>query len=129
MNEAMYQLKKAYYSKYGKLYDKYSYRPGLTVNDIRRLERLRQLTVEDLEKDEDSEYMAERAEKNYMVFLKSLILRKRVLKSAISGENLTNKPIFNEKALDYIGCIEGYDFQQNAADQIYLFMMIQSKRQ
>jgi hypothetical protein len=84
MNEAMYQLKKAYYSKYGKLYDKYSYRPGLTVNDIRRLERLRQLTVEDLEKDEDSEYMAERAEKNYMVFLKSLILRKRVLKSAIS---------------------------------------------
>lgn len=122
MNEAMYQLKKAYYNKHGKLYDKYSYRPGLTVNDIRRLERVRQLTVEDLEKDEDSDYMAERAEKKLYGIFEELNIEKRSLEdSNFGGENLMNKPILNDKLLDYIGCIEGYDFQHNAADQIFLF--------
>ncbi|WP_336960286.1 hypothetical protein [Chryseobacterium contaminans] len=122
MNEVMYQLKKAYFNKHGKLYDKYSYRPGLTVNDIRRLERLRQLTVEDLEKDEDSEYMAERAAKKlYGIFEELNIEKKSLEDSDFGGENLINKPSLNEKPLDYICCIEGYDFQQNAADQIFLF--------
>lgn len=122
MNEAMYQLKKAYFNKHGKLYDKYSYRPGLTVDDVRRLERLRQLTVEDLEKDEDSEYMAERAEKKLHGIFEELNIEKKSLEASnFGGENLMNIPALNEKPLDYIGCIEGYDFQQNAADQIFLF--------
>ncbi|SDI29697.1 hypothetical protein [Chryseobacterium jejuense] len=122
MNEAMYQLKKAYYNKHGKLYDKYSYRPGLIVDDIRRLERLRQLTVEDLEKDEDSDYMVERAEKKlYGIFEELNIEKKSLEDSNFGGENLMNKPTLNEELLDYIACIEGYDFQQNAADQIFLF--------
>lgn len=122
MNEAMYQLKKAYYNKHGKLYDKYSDRPGLTVYDIRRLERLRQLTVEDLEKDENSEYMMERAEKKLHGIFEELNIEKKSLEdSNFGGENLINKPTLNEKLLDYIACIEGYDFQQNAADQIFLF--------
>ncbi len=122
MNEAMYQLKKAYYNKHGKLYDKYSYRPGLTVDDIRRLERLRQLTVEDLEKDEDSDYMAERAEKKLYGIFEELNTEKKSLEdSDFGGENLMNKPTLNNKLLDYIACVEGYDFQQNAADQIFLF--------
>ncbi|MGE8555414.1 MAG: hypothetical protein ACN6OB_15955 [Chryseobacterium jejuense] len=122
MNEAMYQLKKAYYNKHGKLYDKYAYRAGLTVNDIRRLERLRQLTVEDLEKDEDSEYMVERAEqKLYGIFEELNIEKKSLEDSNFSGGNLMNTPMLNNKLLDYIACIEGYDFQENAADQIFLF--------
>lgn len=122
MNEAMYQLKKAYYNKHGKLYDKYSYRPGLTVDDIRRLERLRALTVEDLEKDEDSDYMVERAGKKlYGIFEELNIEKKSLEDSNFSGENLMNKPTLNDQLLDYIACVEGYDFQQNAADQIFLF--------
>ncbi|AZA76195.1 hypothetical protein EG347_00950 [Chryseobacterium sp. G0186] len=122
MNEAMYQLKKAFFNKHGKLYDKYSYRPGLTVDDIRRLERLRQLTVEDLEKDEDSEYMAEKAENRLHGIFEELNTEKKNLEeSNFGGDNLINKPIHNNKILDYIGCIEGYDFQEHAADQIYLF--------
>ncbi|MFP3595038.1 hypothetical protein SB689_24140, partial [Chryseobacterium sp. SIMBA_038] len=38
MNEVMYQLKKEYYQKHNKLYDKDFNRPGLEVYDIRRLE-------------------------------------------------------------------------------------------
>ncbi|UHO40671.1 hypothetical protein H5J24_12350 [Chryseobacterium capnotolerans] len=122
MNEAMYQLKKAYFNKHGKLYDKYSYRPGLTIEDIRRLERLRQLTVEDLEKDEDSEYMVERAEQKVYGIFEELNIEKNSLEdSNFGGENLMNKPTLNNQLLDYIACIEGYDFQQNAADQIFLF--------
>lgn len=122
MNEAMYELKKAYYNKHGKLYDKYSYRPGLTVDDIRRLERLRQLTVEDLEKDEHSDYMIERAVNKLYGIFEELNTEKNSLEdSNFGGENLTNKPYLNEKLLDYIACIEGYDFQENAADQIFLF--------
>lgn len=122
MNEAMYQLKKAFFNKHGKLYDKYSYRPGLTVDDIRRLERLRQLTVEDLEKDEDSEYMVEKAEnKLYGIFEELNIEKKDLEECNFGGDNLINKPVHNDKILDYIGCIEGYDFQEHAADQIYLF--------
>ncbi|MGU3374807.1 hypothetical protein [Chryseobacterium sp. M5A1_1a] len=122
MNEAMYQLKKAFFNKHGKLYDKYSYRPGLTVDDIRRLERLRQLTVEDLEKDEDSEYMVEKAENKLHGIFEELNIEKKDLEECnFGGDNLINKPIHNDKILDYIGCIEGYDFQEHAADQIYLF--------
>lgn len=122
MNEAMYQLKKAYFNKHGKLYDKYSYRPGLTIEDIRRLERLRQLTVEDLEKDEDSDYMVERAEqKLYGIFEELNIEKKSLENSNFGGENLMNKPTLDGQLLDYIACMEGYDFQQNAADQIFLF--------
>lgn len=122
MNEAMYQLKKAYFNKHGKLYDKYSYRPGLTIEDIRRLERLRQLTVEDLEKDEDSKYMVERAEQKVYGIFEELNIEKNSLEdSNFGGENLMNKPTLNNQLLDYIACIEGYDFQQNAADQIFLF--------
>lgn len=122
MNDAMYQLKKAFFNKHGKLYDKYSYRPGLTVDDIRRLERLRQLTVEDLEKDEDSDYMVERAEKKLYGIFEELNTGKNNLEDCnFGGENLISKPIHEGKLLNYIGCMEGYDFQQNAADQIYLF--------
>ncbi|MCQ9637391.1 hypothetical protein MP477_20775 [Chryseobacterium sp. WG23] len=35
MNEAMYQLKREYYQKHNKLYDKDCYRAGLMVDDIR----------------------------------------------------------------------------------------------
>lgn len=122
MNEAMYQLKKAYFNKHGKLYDKYSYRPGLTIEDIRRLERLRKLTVEDLEKDEDSDYMVERAEQKVYGIFEELNIEKNSLEdSKFGGENLMNKPSLNNQLLDYIACIEGYDFQQSAADQIFLF--------
>lgn len=37
------------------------------------------------------------------------------------GGNLISKPVHNGKLLNYIACLEGYDFQQNAADHIYLF--------
>lgn len=122
MNDAMYQLKKAFFNKHGKLYDKYFHRQGLTVKDIRRLERLRQLTVEELEKDEDSDYMAERAEKKlYGVFEELNTDKKNLEDCNFGGENLISKPMHEGKLLDYIGCIEGYDFQQNAADQIYIF--------
>lgn len=122
MNDAMYQLKKAYFQKHGKLYDKYAYRAGLTVNDIRRLERLRQLTVEDLEKYEDSDYMVERnAAKIHGIFDELNTEGIPLEDSSFGGDNLMNIPTHNGKALDYIGCIEGYDFQQNAADHIYLF--------
>lgn len=122
MNDAMYQLKKAYFNKHRQLYDKYAYRSGLTVNDIRRLERLRQLTPEDLEKDENSEYMEERNAAKIHGIFDELNSEKKILEDCnFDGCNLISKPAHNGKPLDYIGCIEGYDFQQSSADHIYLF--------
>ncbi|MCQ9639575.1 hypothetical protein MP478_09240 [Chryseobacterium sp. WG14] len=123
MNEAMYQLKREYYQKHNKLYDKDCYRPGLMVDDIRRLERLRRLTVEDLEKDDYSEYAEERLQKKmYGVFDELNTDSLPLEETHFGGDNLTEKPYKNNHTLmDYIGCIEGYDFQNTAADQLYLF--------
>ncbi|MDR6525251.1 hypothetical protein J2787_000621 [Chryseobacterium rhizosphaerae] len=123
MNEAMYQLKKEYYQKHNKLYDKDSYRPGLMVDDIRRLERLRKLTVEDLEKDDYSEYAEERLQKKvYEVFDELNTASLPVEETHFGADNLIEKPYKNDDTLmDYIGCMEGYDFQNSAADLLYLF--------
>lgn len=122
MNDAMYQLKKAYYQTHGKLYDKDAYRPGLEVWDIRRLERLRKLTAEDLEKDELSAYFAERlAQKTHGVFEELNIESLPLEDCKFGGDNLIEKPFHNGKLLPYIASMEGYDYQLHAADQLYLF--------
>ena len=122
MNEAMYQLKKKYYQKHGQLYDKDSNRPGLSVDDIRRLERLRKLTVEDLEQDDFSEYLKERIENKILGIFEEINRDKLPLEDCnFGGENLIEKPLHNGKLLPYIASLEGYDFQQSAADQLFLF--------
>lgn len=122
MNDAMYQLKKQYYQKNGYLYNRSSYRPGLEVWDIRRLERLRKLTVGDLEKDELSDYFAERLEKKIYGVFEELNTKSLPLEDCnFSGENLIEKPYYNGKLLPYIASIEGYDYQLHAADQLFLF--------
>lgn len=122
MNEAMYQLKKNYYQKHGQLYDKNQYRPGLEVDDIRRLERLRQITVENLEQDKESDYLKERLEKKLYGIFEELNTEKLPLEDCnFGGENLINKPYHNNQILPYIACVEGYDFQKCSADQVFLF--------
>lgn len=123
MNETMYQLKKEYYQKHNKLYDKDNDRPGLMVDDIRRLERLRQLTVEDLEKDNDSEYLVERLQKKVLGIFDELNTASLSLEEThFGGDNLIDKPYKKDNIImDYIGCLEGYDFQNAAADLLYLF--------
>lgn len=123
MNGAMYQLKKEYYQKHNKLYDKDFNRPGLEVYDIRRLERLRKLTVEDLEKDNESEYAEERLQNKIFGIFEELNTNALPLEECnFGGENLIEKPFKPDGTLmDYIACLEGYDFQQNSADQVFLF--------
>lgn len=122
-NQAMYQLKKSYYKTFGKLYDKDFDRPGLTVNGIRKLERILKLTVEDLNKDKDSDYIADRQKKKINDVISEINRDNLPLDNCnYSGENLIDKPINkNGELFDYIACMEGYDFQENCADQIYLF--------
>ncbi|MFD2556067.1 hypothetical protein [Sphingobacterium tabacisoli] len=130
MNDAMYQLKKAYYQKYKKLYEKDFNRPGLEVNDIRRLERLRMLTVEDLNRDAHSPYDEERLQnKTFGVFEEINTDLSPIEDCKFSGENLTEIPHKNNgDPMDYIGCLEGYDFQKSAADLIFLFYDSEMKK-
>ncbi|KRD11253.1 hypothetical protein ASE21_05985 [Flavobacterium sp. Root901] len=129
-NQAMYELKKSYYKKFGKLYDKDFYRPGLTVNGIRKLERLLKLTPEDLYNDKDSEYVKEHQKKKINGVLLEINIDNLPLdECSFSGENLIDKPLDkNGNLFDYIACMEGYDFQQDAADQIYLFHNFELKK-
>lgn len=123
VNSAMYSLLKAYFNKNGKLYDKDFNRPGLEVEDIRRLERLRQLTVQDLENDAPNEYLQERIQGKISSVFDEINSDRLPFESCqFSGDNLIEKPYKNNTELmDYIGCLEGYDFQKWAADQLYLF--------
>ncbi len=123
MNEAMFQLKKSYYQKFGKIYDKRFNRPGIEVEDIRRVERLRKLTPDDLEKDESLDYLSERISKKIGGLLDEININKSLIeKSEFCGGNLLEIPKDdNNEELQYIGCTEGYDFQLHAADQIILF--------
>lgn len=117
MNDAMYALKKAYYKKVGTLYDKDEYRPGLEVSDIRRLERLRKLTVSDLEKDPPSDYLKERLEQKVFGIFEELNTAQLPLDQCVfDGSDLDHIPTHQGDQLSYIGCIDGYDFQKNAAD-------------
>ncbi|MCW3464396.1 hypothetical protein [Chitinophaga nivalis] len=115
MNDSMYALKKQYYEQYGALYDGDFNCPGLQVDDIRRLERLRLLRPEDLHKDAITEYALE--------------LRSRLIGGVLTDlldqnpdKDDVEPPLKdNGAAFDYIGCMPGYDFQLHGADQISLF--------
>jgi hypothetical protein len=122
-NEAMYRLKKSYYKKFGQLYDKDFFRPGLKVEGIRKLERLLKLTAEDIHYDEPSDYLAESIDKKINGVIDEINVNNLPLdKCEYSGGNLINKPTKTDGSLfNYIACMEGYNFQENAADQIYLF--------
>lgn len=129
-NDAMYQLKKAYYKKFGTLYDRDNNRPGLTVEGIRKLERLLKLTAEDLYNDEPSEYLAEVISKKINGVIDEININNLPLDECqYSGTNLIDKPVkANGRSFNYIACMEGYNFQENAADQIYLFHDDQLKK-
>ncbi|MTG98214.1 MULTISPECIES: hypothetical protein [Myroides] len=121
-NETIYQLKKAYYQKYGKLCDKDYDRPGLHVEDIRSLERMRQLTVEDMDNGKHSDYYIERLERKIYGLFEELNTAGLPLEDCkYGGENITEKPCHNGEVLPHIATIEGYDFQQSAADMLFLF--------
>jgi len=122
-NDAMYQLKKSYYKKFGQLYDRDFYRPGLTVEGIRKLERLLKLSAEDIHKDGPSDYLAETIDKKINGVIDEINVKNLPLDECeYSGQNLTDKPFQADGSLfSYIACMEGYNFQENAADQIYLF--------
>jgi hypothetical protein len=90
----MYQLKKSYYKKFGKLYDGDFYRPGLTVDGIRKLERLLKLTAEDLRNDEHSEYLAECISKKINGIIDEINIDHHPLdQCGCSGTNLIDKPV------------------------------------
>ena len=122
-NEAMYQLKKSYYKKFGQLYARDFYRPGLTVEGIRKLERLLKLTAEDIHNDEPSDYFSETISKKINGVIDEINVDNLPLDECeCSGGNLIDKPVKADGSLfNYIACMEGYNFQENAADQIYLF--------
>lgn len=121
-NETVYQLRKAYYQKYGKLCDKDYDRPGLHVEGIRSLERLRQLTVEDMDNGQHSDYLVERLEQKIHGVFEELNIEGLPLEDCkYGGENIIEKPYHNGEVLPHIATIEGYDFQQSAADMLFLF--------
>ncbi|MDM1398877.1 hypothetical protein HX049_17175 [Myroides odoratimimus] len=121
-NETVYQLRKAYYQKYGKLCDKDYDRPGLHVEDIRSLERLRQLTVEDMDNGQHSDYLMERLKQKIHGIFEELNIEGLPLEACkYGGENIIEKPYHNGEVLPHIATIEGYDFQQSAADMLFLF--------
>jgi hypothetical protein len=122
-NDSMYQLKKAYFKKYGSLYAGDFNRPGLGVFDIRKLERLRQLTPEDLHNDTLSDYLLDKINGKINGVLDEININNAPLEDGeFGGENLMEKPFNSNKQLfNYIGCMEGYNFQEYAADQLYLF--------
>ncbi|MNK47795.1 hypothetical protein D3C87_666130 [compost metagenome] len=123
MNDAVYQLKKSYYQKQKKLYYKDFNHSGLAINDIPRLECLRKLTVEDLEMNSTFEYLEERLQKKIAGVFDELNTAALPFDNGLfGGGNLVQKPYKSDgKLMDYIGCIEDYDFQKTAADQLYLF--------
>lgn len=113
MNEAMYQLKKAYFQQYGRLYEGDFNRPGLQVKDIRRLERLRALTPADLQKDIVSDYLAELHQE-----------RPAGIFTALAPEEFAGDWPFNNDmgpSFEYIGTIDGSEFQHIAPEGISLF--------
>lgn len=129
MNAARYDLMKAYYQQYGKLYDREFSRPGLSVDDIRRLERLRKLTPEDLSKDPESEYLSERMQERVGGVLLELNTQLLPLDECnFSGENLLYRDVLTAPGMDYIGCMEGCGFQQHCPEQIFLFYNRQYKK-
>lgn len=115
MNTAKYDLLKKYYQEYNELYKGSFYRPGLTVNDIRRLERIRQLTPEDLRKDEVNEYIAEQRQGKIGGVFSPFD------ESESSLEETDNVPYVAGKMFECIGYVVGYDFQMHGADQVHLF--------
>jgi len=116
MNEAMYQLKKSYYRQYGHLYNGAFNRPGLLVRDIRKLERLKALTTADLHADQTDAFIAEsRLEKTAGIFTK-------LAAGSIPDLDEDRIPLqANGQPFDFIGALEGYDFQYTAPDDISLF--------
>lgn len=112
MNDAMYQLKKAYFHQYGKLYEGDFNRPGLQVNDIRRLERLRALTPADLQKDAVSDYLAELHQE-----------RPAGIFTAVAPEEFPGDGPLDDMdpSFVYIGTIDGSEFQHMAPEGISLF--------
>lgn len=122
-NDAMYQLKKSYYRKYGELYARDFNRPGLTVEGIRKLERLLKLTADDLHNDEPSDYLEERLSNKISNVIDEINVDALPLDECrFCGDSLFEKPFRADgRIFDYIACMEGYDFQENAADQLYLF--------
>lgn len=121
-NETIYQLKKAYYQKYGKLCDKDYDRPGLHVGDIRSLERMRLLTVEELANGKHSDYLVERLQQKIYGIFEELNIEGLPLEDCkYGGENIIDKPCLKGEILPHIATIEGYDFQQSAADMLFLF--------
>ncbi|MEZ2444758.1 hypothetical protein AB6805_23695 [Chitinophaga sp. RCC_12] len=129
-NDAMYQLKKSYYKKFGELYDRDFHRPGLTVDDIRRLERLLKLTADDLRNDAPSDYMSEIIGKKINGVIDEINTGHLPLEECqYTGDNLMEKPVNADGSLfNYVACMEGYHFQENAADQLYLFHNDQVKK-
>jgi hypothetical protein len=129
-NDAMYQLKKSYYKKFGTLYDRDNNRPGLTIEGIRKLERLLKLTADDLHNDEPSDYLAEVISKKINGVIDEINIDDLPLDECnYSGTNLIDKPVKADGSIfNYIACMEGYNFQENAADQIYLFHDDQLKK-
>jgi len=116
MNEAMYQLKKAYYQEFGQLYNGAFDRPGLLVKDIRKLERLRALTTADLHADDVDAYIEEtRLEKTAGIFTK--------LAPGMTPDLEESRIPLREdgQPFDFIGALEGYDFQYTPPDDISLF--------
>lgn len=129
-NEAMYQLKKSYYKTFGKLYDRDFYRPGLTVDGIRKLERLLKLTAADIHNDPPSDYFSESIGKKINGVLDEINIDNLPLdECTYAGTNLIDKPVRPDgNIFNYIACMEGYNFQENAADQVYLFHDDQLKK-
>lgn len=121
-NETMYLLKKAYYHKYGKLCDKDFDRPGLNIEDIRSLERMRKLTIEDMDNGKHSDFYIERlAEKIHGIFDELNMAALPLEDCKYGGENIREKPYHNGELFPHIATVEGYDFQQSAADMLFLF--------
>ncbi|MBC9932821.1 hypothetical protein [Chitinophaga qingshengii] len=112
MNEAMYQLKKAYYQQYGELYAGEFNRPGLQVEDIRRLERLRALTPDMLKKDTVSGYLLEIQQERPAGIFTGLAPEE------FPGDWPLPHP---NNGFDYIGTIDGSGFQHTAPEEISLF--------
>jgi len=125
MNEVMYQLKKSYYQKYGELYKGDFKRPALKVDDVRRLMRLRTLKPEDLRGDEISgQLVARHQQKIGGVFA--------ALAPFANGVGLFHAlsllPRKDGKVFEFIGTMEGDDFQHTAPDDISLFYSPELKK-
>ncbi|RBL90611.1 hypothetical protein [Chitinophaga flava] len=116
MNESMYALKKAYYQQFRKLYQGDFNRPGLMVDDIRRLERLRALSPDDLNRDPIDNYLVERQQH------KKSRLFDNIYPDLFPDEGDVTAPVDEAGTpFTFIGNLDGYDFQHHAPENICLF--------